>query len=691
MLVIFSVLAATTLLSAPTGDTNVVLRSAAEIELLRKTPAAVSFDITGTVYHADLSRMLLEDQSGRAWIALSKKHGQNQVGDRVHVRGPVWVSSVGEVTPYAATIERLGAAQLRPPLALKLGDIDFRRHHLATITTSGTVMEERDDEQDPNYRLLLIKDGATVLPASLRIAEFPQTHFPQGAKVRVTGIYQKAIRGIRRYSGPFVEVLSADITAPPPDDPFDVPYLEKLWYMAPIEVAALDCRKVSGEVLCVWGGNRLLVREHGGRIVKVSLQQGEKPPASGISVDVVGYPQTNIFRLNLSNAHWRTASSADASPAEEPAVDIKAEYILQDFPDHRVVSEERHGQLVRLRGIVRSLPAAEVVERRLYLDSDAFKVPVDVSACPAAADGIEIGSVVEVTGRCLIETSDWSPNEIFPQATGFAVIARSPADFTVISRPPWWTPARFAAVLTALLGIIGAVLLWNLSLQVLVKRKARQLFKSEIAQASSELRVGERTRLAVELHDTLVQNLTGVSMELEAANGRRDDTPTDVREHISVAVKALNSCRTELRNCLWDLRSQALEEPTLTRAIERTLQPLAKSAKIAVRFDVHRAHLSDNTTHAILRIVRELVGNAIRHGRATTVKVAGAEDAAALRCAVTDNGSGFDPETAPGVLQGHFGLQGIRERIQLLDGTLTIESSPGKGTRAVFTLPKPQS
>ena len=318
-------------------------------------------------------------------------------------------------------------------------------------------------------------------------------------------------------------------------------------------------------------------------------------------------------------------------------------------------------------------------------------MPVDVSACPAAADGIEIGSVVEVTGRCLIETSDWSPNDIFPQATGFAIIARSSADFTVISRPPWWTPARFAAVLTALLGIIGAVLLWNLSLQVLVKRKARQLFKSEIAQASSELRVGERTRLAVELHDTLVQNLTGVSMELEAANGRRDDTPTDVREHISVAVKALNSCRTELRNCLWDLRSQALEEPTLTRAVERTLQPLAKSAKIAVRFDVHRAHLSDNTTHAILRIVRELVGNAIRHGRATTVKVAGAEDAAALRCAVTDNGSGFDPEAAPGVLQGHFGLQGIRERIQLLDGTLTIESSPGKGTRAVFTLPKPQS
>ena len=140
-----------------------------------------------------------------------------------------------------------------------------------------------------------------------------------------------------------------------------------------------------------------------------------------------------------------------------------------------------------------------------------------------------------------------------------------------------------------------------------------------------------------------------------------------------------------MRNCLNDLRNQALEEPTFDRAIEASLRPFVNQISVSVRFNVPRKLFSDNTTHAVLRIIRELVLNALRHGHATKVWVAGSFENGNLLFSVTDNGCGFDPDLAPGVLQGHFGLQGVRERVLQLEGELTIESEVGKGTRiAVF-------
>lgn len=108
-----------------------------------------------------------------------------------------------------------------------------------------------------------------------------------------------------------------------------------------------------------------------------------------------------------------------------------------------------------------------------------------------------------------------------------------------------------------------------------------------------------------------------------------------------------------------------------------------------MRFNVARSKITDNTAHALLRVIRELVINAIRHGNATVVRVAGSLDQATLLCSVTDNGCGFDPNTAPGILQGHFGLQGVRERIEELGGMIKIASVPGKGAKVTISIPIP--
>ena len=225
----------------------------------------------------------------------------------------------------------------------------------------------------------------------------------------------------------------------------------------------------------------------------------------------------------------------------------------------------------------------------------------------------------------------------------------------------------------ALLGALAGIVLWNLSLQTLVLRRARQLAKAEVAQVGSELRVDERTRLAVELHDTLSQNLTGIALAVNAGE-------------YELAKRSLKSCREELKNCLWDLRNNALEEADLNEAIRRTLAPHVGKARLTVRFNLARKLLTDKTTHAILRILRELAVNAVRHGGATEIRIAGCSEDRRILFSLHDNGCGFDPLRAPGMEEGHFGLQGIRERIENMGGEIRIESGPDKGTKVTIWL-----
>ena len=251
------------------------------------------------------------------------------------------------------------------------------------------------------------------------------------------------------------------------------------------------------------------------------------------------------------------------------------------------------------------------------------------------------------------------------------------------------SPQAFIGFL-ALVMLLAVILVWNVSLRVLAERRGRALFKARIGNATAKLKVEERTHLAIELHDTIAQNLTGVSMELASAADLGEGASPEMLHHLGIATKALKSCRDELRYCLFDLRNQALEEPNFATAVERTLQPHLNGAKLSVRFNVPRKELHDNTAQALLRAIRELAVNAIRHGKATSIKVAGELDADGLRCSVRDDGCGFDPDTCPGVLQGHFGLQGVRERIEGLGGSFDIASAPGKGTKAVITIRPPK-
>ena len=155
---------------------------------------------------------------------------------------------------------------------------------------------------------------------------------------------------------------------------------------------------------------------------------------------------------------------------------------------------------------------------------------------------------------------------------------------------------------------------------------------------------------------------------------------------LSTVAKMIKSCLVDLRRCLWDLRNDVLDEPDFAEAIRRTVEPVARDAELSIRFDGRRALLSDATAHALLNIVRELVANAVAHGKAKNVRIAGEVHAGEMSLSVRDDGCGFDPGKRPGTGEGHFGIDGIKARLERIGGTLTIESSPGKGTKVSIQL-----
>ena len=136
------------------------------------------------------------------------------------------------------------------------------------------------------------------------------------------------------------------------------------------------------------------------------------------------------------------------------------------------------------------------------------------------------------------------------------------------------------------------------------------------------------------------------------------------------------------------MRSDVLDETDFAEAIRKTVAPVAGAASIAVRFVGPRAAISDSTAHGVLNAVRELVANAVRHGGAAKIHIAGEVRAGALNLSVRDDGCGFDLGHRPGQTEGHFGLDGITERIERLGGTFKIDSSPGNGTYAVMSFTK---
>lgn len=555
------------------------------------------------------------------------------------------------------------------------------------LRLTGTVRDVFRDETNPEYTFIILACDDGFVYAVFR-GERDKEDWFKGlveAEVSVFGFCDAYVSDKRRYQGRFLyiyDLKDIQILKPPTADRFAVPSVGNLEQKDPLSIAALGRRRMTGKVLATWQPASVLLQTPDKNAVARIELADDRLPAYGSCIDVVGNVETDIHHINLSRAIWRPATNALAL-ADVPATNVTAREILCDSHGEPCINPSFHGKTVRLSGRVLSVSSDG---HRLIIDNGGLPVSVVFSEVPSVADALETGSTVEVTGACVMDVPNGRPADVFPRIRGFFVVLRNETDFRLLARPSPWTPRLLGGVLAALFVAFLGILAWNVLLRQLVARKAREVIRAKTAELASALRTDERTRLATELHDSLSQNLTAIALQISSAEHLQARDPAASSLCLTSASRMLESSHAELRRCLWDLRSDILEEPDLCRAVRKTLDPVIGPAALDIALAVSRARLSDLVAHNVLSIVRELSVNAVRHGHATQVKVDGSLRDDVLRVSVRDNGRGFDAMSCPGPSTGHYGLEGIRARIRRLDGSFRIESEPGHGTLATFSI-----
>jgi signal transduction histidine kinase len=199
---------------------------------------------------------------------------------------------------------------------------------------------------------------------------------------------------------------------------------------------------------------------------------------------------------------------------------------------------------------------------------------------------------------------------------------------------------------------------------------------------------GERQRWARELHDETLQSLSALRIGLSTAS--RSERPEALRDAYRQAIEQLEEGITNLRALITDLRPAALDELGAQAAVEALAERASRHGiEVDVSIDLAHERGQESTRHtpeletAMYRIVQEALTNATKHGGARRAVVEIHEDDETVHLEVRDDGAGFDPAAET----DGFGLLGMRERVELLNGTLLLDSTPGRGTTVCASFP----
>jgi signal transduction histidine kinase len=226
-------------------------------------------------------------------------------------------------------------------------------------------------------------------------------------------------------------------------------------------------------------------------------------------------------------------------------------------------------------------------------------------------------------------------------------------------------------------------MLWS-AWQVRLRQLHRQL------EATLGARVAERTRIARDLHDTLLQDFQAVLLMFESGLKLLPDRPVEARRKLQLALGDAIDATTTARNAVQGLRSPDVDSDDLVRALTRIAEEAGGPNRPAVRVWTSGTPLplKPAVRGEIYRIGTEALRNALRHADASHVTIEIRYDRCEFGVRVCDDGAGIDDEAIRNQARSrHFGLQGMRERAEAVGGRLDLMSKAGEGTVVDFRIP----
>lgn len=438
--------------------------------------------------------------------------------------------------------------------------------------------------------------------------------------------------------------------------------LSELLRFAPAEGTRHRVR-VRGIVGYQQTGNALFLQSQG-KGLRVLTQQGT-PLEIGDVVDVLGFPAMGDSAPMLEDAVFHRLGH---EKAPEP-VQLNLDAPWEQFDGGLVTTDAK---------LLNRQAQADGLRLTLQRGDRFFDATVAPGVGGERLLSIPLNSEVRLTGICLVRSGGlWQT----PQS--FRMLLRVPGDVVIRATPSWWNSRHALWLLGVTGGILLAVIVWVV---VLGRRLQEQMAVIRQKLRSSAV-LEERNRIARELHDTLEQELAGITMQLDLAVDCFQQAPGVAQHALETARDMSRHSMVEARRSVWDLRCQLLENGDLVSALAQIVEPLVPREQTKADFKIQGSpvRLPGPVEMNLLRIGQEAVANAVKHGRARHVSIELRYEPVSVCLTVSDNGQGFAAgQPSP---TGHFGLLDMRERAQSMGSHLRVESEPGRGTRIAVEVP----
>ncbi len=690
----------------PVDGLDVFASSAKELEF------AHTVHLTGVVtfrqHQPDRERtaLVVQRDGAAVWVVVSHAASEDDAGfevstadvdpgTRVRVEGTL---DPGSYAPrvLARSIVPEGREPLPAPLNGEESGL-FRGTGVAVRTAlEGIVQSVRSDRGV--WTLAIDVDGRRVIVRSARPPEPGTADRLIDARVRLNGVAASIRNSRGQFLGPVLVINGFDDVerlAAPPSSAFDAPCVP-LEQIARFGTPTLDGHRFQTEGTVTRAvATRYLYLQDGAVGIRVETHDREvyRP---GDRVRVAGFIDTGRQLRGVTGALTRRVSTG---PPPQPVV-VAADAIVEPTgpAGRKAASPRRTDYGGRLVKVAATIADAGSTRDGGVLRLASGKTILEATLLPEAYEAVarlEPGSEIAVTGVVQYDVAKSHEELVDGRLTPFerfTLVVHEADDIQMLRAAPWWTPVRLTAALVAVLTVLAAALTWAWSLRRQVAFQAAAIGKEMRARREAAVEfqatLRERTRLAANLHDTLLQTLAGIGFQLEAcqmsAERHEADHAGESAEHLDVARRMVDHAVDDIRGSVWALRSVAVHGQSLTEAIDSAISRVGPGyrARITARATGHPFELPNFVTGNLLLIVQEAIFNALRHGDPESIDVVVSFDAAhaAVELSIRDDGAGFTVGEHVGPADGHFGLQGMRERAERLGGRLTVESRPGSGT-----------
>ncbi len=661
--------------------------------------------------HLARMSLVVSDDSGGIWVrchyAISQGMIDENATDWSQIRQGTMVEvdgllEQGVVAPVVLPrhIKVTGQAVLPPAEKPDLvqffsGGCGMRRVVVSGVV-QGMAREIRQYSPFENW-LLRVETGVGHFVTRLPIEPQYSVERLLDAEVEVEGIAASSQNWHSQFLNPRIILDSPDdlrVVVATNEDPFDLPMTP----LDEIDGFSLEGRhqhrvRVQGTV--TYQRNSSMYLQDGDFAIPVKLNPvATRNVGVGDHVEVCGFVDTETYARGLRGAIARHLPGPAISIIP---VETTLSKILGTKSEYRAWARRStnylENRLVKIQGTLReSYSENDNVPSHVVLDVGTGSISAYLSS---NFPDLELGTQLELTGVANVSYAASDTLAILTEPVRVDLLMRSPSDIKVLKYPPWWNARRFglALLLSLLASLLASV--WVVSLQKQLKKQTKEIAvqmrgrRNAVIEYEATLR--ERNRLAINLHDTVLQTVVGIGYQIDACVRARASNSVAVDEHLSTARRMATRGQEDLRNTVWTMHNVPIACESFSESIEQLLARFdtQTDAKFVVSCAEKLPKIAGFVVGELLLVIQEAVQNSIRHGSPSEIllKVEFDNVQQEVIASVVDDGDGFEINEIESVKDGHFGIDGMIQRIDRLNGQAIFDSRLGEGTTVTFRVP----